>query len=170
MKMRCADPAGFPSSKWQHVISMHADERRRRPQAPLFNYATIRGGCLQRGRWSAVAGNSRDVVEKEAGTAGVPGRRSPGGIRLQRRRPGERAARRKSLALASAHSRAHTNTHSRRHTSPRLRLNPCRTRPETVTFTAPLLFNFLFLHPLPHTCAPARAHTHTLHIKQPSTC
>lgn len=56
-----------------------------------------------------VAENSRDL-EKEAGTAGSSGRRSPGGIQLQRRRPGESAARRKSLVLAFAHSCAHTNT------------------------------------------------------------
>lgn len=156
--MRCADPAGSPPpppSKWQHVISMHADETRR-PQAPLFNYATIRGGAFDEGGGAgavAVAGISRDAEKGGGCTAGFPGRRSSGGLQLQRRRPGESAASRKSLAFAHSRTHVRTQTCARRHTSPRLRLNPCRTRPETVTFTALLLFNFLFLHSLPHTRA-----------------
>lgn len=86
MKMRCADPAGFPS-KWRHVISMHGGGRRR-PEAPLFNYTTFRGGACDGsgaemgglGRGGGGGGGDGKLV---AGTAGIPARRSPGGTRLR---------------------------------------------------------------------------------------
>lgn len=50
MKMRCVNPAGFPS-KWLYLISMHGLGKRR-PEAPLFNYVTILGGAY--GGWGVM--------------------------------------------------------------------------------------------------------------------
>lgn len=141
MKMRCADPAGFPS-KWRHVISMHSDGRRR-PQAPLFNYATIRrgacdgsgeaGGCGD-GKIGGMCGEGRQV--QQASQDGAPLAASSGGDSPARRR-------RKSLAWRR-HTRVHTQTCARRHTSTRLQLNPCRTCPELSRSLLCCFFNFLF--------------------------
>lgn len=117
-------------------------------KGPPFNYGTIQGLPTIR------------VAVRSGGDGKLAGFEGGGGYsRLPRtalpwRRPGESAARRKSLALASAHTRVRTQACARRHTSPRLRRNPCRTRPETVTFTALLLFNFHPLHSLPHAHTP----------------
>lgn len=160
--MRCADPAGFPS-KWRHVISMHGDGRRR-PRAPLFNYATIRGGaCDGSGEagGGGVTGNWWDVWRREAGTAGFPGRRSPGGIQ-RRRRPGEEEEE-EVISMATAHPRAHANMRSTPYVDA-IAAESMQNLPRTVTFTALLLFQFpLFFFTL-------FTHKPSLHIKQLSTC
>lgn len=113
--------------------------------------AVVRGGAGRRWRETRGMWRRRRVQQVSQDDAPLAASSCSGGAPVRARRRGSHWRER-------LHTRVRTQTRARRHTSLRLRLNPCRTHPETVTFTALLLFNFLFLHSLPHT------RTHTLSI------